>query len=500
MPVSVPDLRLLAEEELRRRAHRRKAVERIEEDWEPWLRQMFPSHVRARFAPHHRQAWEWIWSIRADERPHPFVGVWPRGGGKSSTAELAVVALGARRRRAYVVYVSATQDQADQRVGNIGALLESEAIARHYPQLGRRAVKRTGSSKGWRRNRLWTAHGLVVDALGLDTAAVRGLKAEDQRPDLIVLDDVDARHDSAKVTRKKIETITDTVLPIGADTAGVMALQNLIIPKGIFGRLADGSAGFLVNRELSGPVPAIVGLKMESFLQDGVTRYRITEGEATWVGQDLDTCQRLIEDLGPRSFLREQQHEVYDVEGALWKSSDIQRIEELPLGGFSRVVVGIDPSGGAAEIGIVAAGMLRDGRAAVLADETQPGHLGPANWARAAVKLAQSLGADAIAAERNFGGDMVRLTIETAAPGAVAIYLVNASRGKAVRAEPIVQQYANGKVVHLGVLPELEAEMTQWVPQLATGTKQPSPNRLDAMVWALTELFWPVTKYNEATW
>lgn len=154
------------------------------DDWEAWLREHVLPDNAAPFAPHHVEFWEWVWAIRPGVRPTPFLGVWARGGAKSSSAEMAVVALAAARARKYVLYVSGTQDQADDHVANIGDILESSRIAKAYPDLGERAVNKFGSSKGWRRQRLRTASGFTVDALGLDTSA-RGIKLEDQRPDLM---------------------------------------------------------------------------------------------------------------------------------------------------------------------------------------------------------------------------------------------------------------------------------------------------------------------------
>lgn len=102
----------------------------------------------------------------------------------STSSELAVVALAARRKRRYGIYVSETQDQADDHVANVAAMLESPAIELAYPDLGERLMGKFGTSKGWRRNRIRTKTGFTLDAMGLDSAA-RGVKLEDQRPDLM---------------------------------------------------------------------------------------------------------------------------------------------------------------------------------------------------------------------------------------------------------------------------------------------------------------------------
>src|SRR5262249_10623291 len=156
-----------------------------------WLRALFPSYVRAPFAERHHRFWRWVWALELDVRPTTTpVLIWPRGGAKSTSVELACVMVGARRQRRYVWYLSGTQAQADVHLGNVARLLESDSIARHYPRLGERKLGKYGNSQGWRRERVWTSDGFVVDGLGLDVAA-RGVKLDEQRPDLIVIDDID---------------------------------------------------------------------------------------------------------------------------------------------------------------------------------------------------------------------------------------------------------------------------------------------------------------------
>jgi len=180
---------------------------------------------------------------------------------------------------------------------------------------------------------------------------------------------------------------------------------------------------------------------------------------------------------------------VDDVVGALWTRAmlDGNRVKEAPQ--MSRVVVAVDPSGTAGDsddgdaIGIVVAGRGIDGRAYVLADRTCK--LSPDGWARMAVTAYHQFSADRIVAERNFGGAMVQAVIRQADRSA-PYKEVTASRGKSVRAEPISALYEQGRVSHVGGLPELEDEMV-----LMTGggfQGEGSPNRVDALVWALTEV------------
>lgn len=171
--------------------------------------------------------------------------------------------------------------------------------------------------------------------------------------------------------------------------------------------------------------------------------------------------------------------------GALWKRDVIEagRVASAPP--LRRVVVAIDPSGGRGkrnnEVGIIVAGVGFDGHGYVLADGS--GKLDPIGWARRAIALYQAEKADRIVGERNFGGDMVEATLRSVDPH-VSYKDVVASRGKVVRAEPIAALYQKGVVHHVGMLPALEDEMTTWDPGLSTF----SPNRVDALVWALTDL------------
>lgn len=168
----------------------------------------------------------------------------------------------------------------------------------------------------------------------------------------------------------------------------------------------------------------------------------------------------------------------------------------LPQPDLVRVVVGVDPSGASDDeeennddIGIVVAGLGTDGHAYVLADKTLKG--GPLKWGNAVVRTFIDNAADLVVGEKNYGGAMVEFTIQTAADkfdrSAIPYRDVTATRGKVVRAQPIAALYEKGKVHHVGTFPELEDELCAFSEWGYTGTR--SPNRADALVWALTELF-----------
>lgn len=462
--------------------------------WPEWTRELFPNLYSIDFAPHHAEAWEWAERVRPGRRPDPFVGVWPREGGKSSNVEGIVVNLGAKDMRKYCLYVRESQEEADKSVDNLAAMLESPRFAERYPKHADRMVGKYGSSKGWRRNRLRTAGGFTVDALGLDTK-VRGRKVEEQRPDLIVLDDVDGKWDTPKATKKKLHTITHTILPAGSRDVAVMVVQNLIIPDGIVSQLVDGRADMLHDRVVSGPHPALVDPVFDTEqLEDGRIKVHVVSGTPTWVGQDRKRCEQLIATIGLRSFLEECQQDVYARQGALWTRDllDQTRVMERPES-FTRVGVGVDPSGGGDDIGIIVGARTKDRHAFIWGDVTQKGAAGPLAWGTAAVDAYWRNDADRVIGETNFGGDLVVSNVTVAAKEyarehgvseRVVVHKVNASRGKEIRADPVATAQEAGRVHIVGSLPALERELTGWVPNESKW----SPNRLDAFVHLVTWL------------
>lgn len=177
-------------------------------------------------------------------------------------------------------------------------------------------------------------------------------------------------------------------------------------------------------------------------------------------------------------------------EAALWRRDDLQQFRVVEAPPLAKISVGVDPSGGAGEQGIVVAGkhvfevMTSKGRQRkfegyVLDDRTC--HLGPAGWGRRAVQAAIDWDADDIVVETNFGGQMAVVTIRDAAEAlgvSIPVKEVTASRGKRVRAEPVAALSARGQWHHVGFFEQLEDQLCTWTEDLGY-----SPDRLDAMVW-----------------
>ena len=211
---------------------------------------------------------------------------------------------------------------------------------------------------------------------------------------------------------------------------------------------------------------------------------------------DASTVQYYIETYGGTTLGRQELDAeiIWDAEGAMWTREllDKTRVDAAPEV-MSRIVVGLDPSGTRRGdiAGIVAAGRTAEGQYYVLQDASLKAS--PEGWASKAVATFHAWQADRIVAEANFGAEMVEATIR-AVDESVPVKLVHASRGKQVRAEPIVAVFERVKAHLAGTMPALEDELCGWEPN----GNMPSPGRLDAMVWALTEL--GAVKKPESEW
>lgn len=208
---------------------------------------------------------------------------------------------------------------------------------------------------------------------------------------------------------------------------------------------------------------------------------------------------KILHGLGARQQKRFLRGEWSDENpNSLFNEADIDkwRVIDGSVPEFIRVVVGVDPSGSGDEnnadndaIGIVVGALGTDGRAYLLEDCTVKA--GPATWGRIATSAYDRHQADVVLGEKNYGGEMVRFTILTARPR-TPFKFVQATRGKTVRAEPMSALYEQGKVCHVGFFPDLEEELAAFATTGYMGSG--SPNRADAWIWVLTELFPGLTK------
>lgn len=439
---------------------RRRQLERA--GYPEWLRSLFPKHIQHDFAEHHHQFWQWIWSLTPGDRPHPFVAVWPRGGAKSASGEMGAVALGARNVRKYGLYISMTQDQADDHVGNVGSMMEEQNA---YPQMGEKLVTKHGLARGWRRNRLRAANGFTIDALGLDSA-VRGAKLDERRPDFMWFDDIDDEADSKEQTDKKIRTITRAIIPAGSQGNALLFIQNLVKNDGVIDRLIKGETDFASDAIISGPIPA---------LKDMVSvDQQILEGIPSWEGQSLERCQEMVEDMGMTAFMAECQHDVSDPAGGMYDHVEFRHEEftdEL-LSSMDRVVCWVDPAVSDTDRsdanGIQIDGIRGQVKFRFFSWEQRSS---PLETLRMAIRMGVKFGCEHVGVETDQGGDTWRSVYDQAArslgivaPPPFTSRKAGAGFGsKQHRQQQMLADYERGRIVHvLGTHDKLERALKRF--------------------------------------
>jgi predicted phage terminase large subunit-like protein len=259
------------------------------------------------------------------------------------------------------------------------------------------------------------------------------------------------------------------------------AWDNLLLGLRLGG--PDGNAPRCIVTTTPRPVPLIKDLLARESTH--VLRSTTFDNEANLATEFIDDILQRYE--GTRLGRQELYAELLsDTEGALWTRDMIEdnRVMEAPIkSAFKRIVVAIDPAASANEhsnhTGIIVAALAANGHCYVLEDATVKAS--PAQWAAKAVECYKRHKADRIIAESNQGGEMVRHTIATVDRN-VPVRLVHASRGKFTRAEPVAALYEQGKVRHVGGFAKLEDQLCTWT------VDDDSPDRLDALVWAVSEL------------
>ena len=246
-----------------------------------------------------------------------------------------------------------------------------------------------------------------------------------------------------------------------------------------------GTAPTVVATTTPRPVPLIRRLMGEQGVT--TTRGRMADNALNLAVPFVAAMQTVY--AGTRLGRQELDGELIDdVEGALWTRAMIAAASTDRTPVLVRVVIGVDPPAGSKgdACGIVAVGLGEDGRAYVLADASLGG-ASPEGWARKVAQVAENWNADRVIAEANNGGDMVESVLRGAAHS-LPVRLVHAARGKVARAEPVAALYERGKVRHAGRFPELEDELCGLCSGGAYHGPGRSPDRADAVVWAVTEL------------
>lgn len=245
-------------------------------------------------------------------------------------------------------------------------------------------------------------------------------------------------------------------------------------------RLGDNPRGVITTT----PKPIQLVKDILTDPQTVVTRGSSYDNRANLAQAFFDTIIRKYEGtrLGRQELLAEL---LEDLPGALWTRALIERSRVKDLPPFYRVVVAIDPAvtalEGSDETGIIVAGIAHNQHVYIIEDGSM--RSSPGEWARQACKLMLRWDADRIVAEVNNGGDLVEANIRGVL-NTIPYRGVRASRGKATRAEPVSALYEQGRVHHFGALPDLEDQLCAYVP----GVTEKSPDRMDALVWAVYDL------------
>lgn len=487
----------------------------------PWVTND-PAELPRLFAPHfftapmadfHIDFWRHVMSIEAGVRPPPICAFWSRGFGKSATAEIASIVLAAHRRRSYFIYVSKTQELADGHVAAIAAVLEeSPYIQQHFPALAQRKIGKYGP-KAWRRNRLMAGEGhlrFTIDAVGLDVS-VRGRRIEEERPGGLILDDLDDTEDSPATVDKKIRTLTQALIPMGARDLLIIYCQNLVHDNSIASRIArpqnfDEDQRLLGNAVVLGPVPAVEGFSAEQIDRaDGKYGWRITAGRPTWAGMPLVDCEAMLNDMGLVAFQRECLHDTAAPPGGIFSHLKFRHVDwdDVPWEKVLDIQVWVDPAVTSKDdsdcMAICAMAVDTAGELYLLHSWEQ--RTTPEDAIRRAVLVAHDLGASTVGVETNQGGDLWEFTFgqvceqlerETDGEGEPLIDRrpkfdeARASSGlsKAERAQRALSiEYEQGRILHVRTGTEHVASKA-----LYRFPKTAPHDWTDAHAWAVTKL------------
>jgi hypothetical protein len=268
---------------------------------------------------------------------------------------------------------------------------------------------------------------------------------------------------------------TNAVLPMLMDSKTSLLIAAGV-PKGKWDRNNDEYPFYSIYKSAKNKVPGYNLLEFSSYDNPLLPIEEIKE------------LEKEIARMSPGMVEQEiHGHFVDGVAGVLWTP---ELIHHSDIPDLKRIVIGVDPSGSkdGDEVGIIGAGIAQNGNIYILADRT--GGYTPLQWGTIVVNEYESLKANTVVVERNFGGDMVKSNILNINKG-VRVKEVTASRSKEVRAEPVVALYEQGKVFHSRGLHKLENEMLSWVPGLGK-----SPNRIDALVWAVTDFMGKIENWQ----
>lgn len=409
--------------------------------------------------------------IAAGEKVRACVSIPPQHG-KTETVLHALAWLLSRRSAWRITYATYQQDQSDDKS------YTARDIAR---RAGVELVADRQNLRMWRTTRGGGCLFTSVDG-----------PATGQGAQVFVVDDPYKGRTEAMsaTTRAHVERwMSGTVLMRGQEDMSVVIIHTRWVEDDIIGRITAGAYGDgweIVN------LPMLADDEGEPAPRPYDTATRVLNprramSDGRTFGWTLDGARRHVLAL-PEADAEAlcQGRPRQRVDGALWRWLwiDTARVAKAP--DLRRIVVAVDPATTSGEesdeTGIVVAGIGYDGRGYILADES--GRYRPEEWARKVASAYHAHKADAVIAESNQGGEMVGAVLRAYGSAGLPVRTVHAKRGKATRAEPVAVLYEQGRVSHVGSLARLEDQLTTWDP----GASGASPDRLDALVYAVTDL------------
>jgi hypothetical protein len=290
----------------------------IEESYERWLRAIAPGVFRGEFAEFHRDYWEWLWPIQMRRRkgepiadldsPLSALVVWGRGLAKSTSLEFTAASEGALCDQAFGIYISSTQDKANEHVAAIRDAIEASQVARYYPGLSNPRIGKFGNQRGWRQDAIYTDSQFAIVGAGLDKG-IRGLKDIKQRPTIFLIDDVDEREDTPLIVEKKWKTLVHDVIPMASltDQPLVIFAQNLIHRTSVMAKTLKREIPLLGHRREFGPVNTF---QEDLQIEKRGHRSVIIAGTPNWLRMGVKEAQILIDDIGEQAFRSECQNDM----------------------------------------------------------------------------------------------------------------------------------------------------------------------------------------------
>lgn len=291
-----------------------------EAGWRQWLITLFPFVFSDNFSDDHAKFWNHKWNtlmkLKRGEQVDPkdlvTLIILGRGMGKSTMAEVGALMRAALLGDSYLLYVCSVDDQAREHISNIKYLIEhpDSKIAEYYPGLSEPKEQKFGGTDTWNKDVFITQSGAIFRAKGLNSS-MRGLRVGTQRPNQIILDDIDDIKDGVAVAQNKINVIKASILPVASDNATIDFPQNLISEHSVLNQIYTGASDALSDRTVIGVTKAFTHLNVTTEMIEGRMRHTIQpDSVPSWSGFDIKKAQKFLNASGLNTFLAEYQNEL----------------------------------------------------------------------------------------------------------------------------------------------------------------------------------------------